>query len=324
MLPRQPRRRERRQGPRRMPKSRPTGYCVDAWNFLPAKVVWITDPTSEARQPVQRGSFVPECRKLLAIRHQLGAFMQVRAIDTEDLVVGAGNQIIAGIVVRLVAFPDPDPLQPDQRGLVVLHRHFNAAAFAVDAAAKSNFAAAVLGDDVTAEAAGIEIAGAVAIFETETERIIDGLVFRRVLGRHQQLHRADLLLRMLRQMAGVITTHEAGIGLLAERAAEHPGIEGGGFGFVDGFLGVTGMRSGDGGNRGGDAGEFHGSLGLNVRHLTLVAVGAGNVQRAGREMNACSSWPYLAWAGRPNVTKGAVIARSDRSGPRIFQLCRSG
>jgi hypothetical protein len=123
---------------------------------------------------------------------------------------------------------------------------------------------------------------------------------------------------MLRQMAGVITTHEAGIGFLAQRAVEHPGIEGGGFGFVDGFLGVTGMNSGDGGNDGGDAGVFHGSLGLNVRHLTLVAVGGGHVQRSVHEMNVCSSWPYLPRAGRPNVTKGAVIARSDRSEPRIF------
>src|SRR6185437_654391 len=97
---------------------------------------------------------------LLAIRHQLGAFMQLRAIDTKYLVVGAGNQIIAGIVVGLVALPDPDPLQPDQSGFVVLHRHANAPAFAIDAAAKPDFAVSVLGDDVIAEAAGIEIAGA--------------------------------------------------------------------------------------------------------------------------------------------------------------------
>src|SRR5258705_4094236 len=220
------------------------------------------------------GSFVPECGKLLAIRHQLGAFVQIGAINAEDLVVGASNQIIAGVVVGFITLPDPDPLQPDQRGFVVLHRH--AATFAIDAAAKSNFTAGVFGDNVIAVAAGIEIAGAVAIFEAEMERIIDGLVFRRVLGRHQQLHRADLLLRMLRQMAGVITTHEAGIGLLAERAAEHPGIEGGGF--VDALLGVTGAGSDDGGNRGGDAGVFHGRLGLNAPHITLAAVGAGRVQ----------------------------------------------
>ncbi|MEH2522868.1 MULTISPECIES: hypothetical protein [unclassified Bradyrhizobium] len=96
---------------------------------------------------------------------QFGAFAQVRAIDAKDLVVGAGNQIIAGVVVGLVAFPDPDPLQPDQHRFIVFHRHFNAAAFAIDAAAKPDFSAGVLGDDVIAIAAGIEIAGAVAIFE---------------------------------------------------------------------------------------------------------------------------------------------------------------
>jgi hypothetical protein len=47
----------------------------------------------------------------------------------------------------------------------------------------------------------------------------------------------------LRQMGGVPTTHEAGIGRLAERAAEHPGIEGGSLGFGDGLPGVTGMSS---------------------------------------------------------------------------------
>jgi hypothetical protein len=174
--------------------------------------------------------------------------------------------------------------------------------------------------NVIAVAAGIEIARAVAIFEAEAERIIDDLVFRCVVGRHQQLHRADFLLRMLRQMAGVITTHKAGIALLAGRAAEHPGVEGGGFGFVDALLGVTGMGSDDGGN-GDDAGLFHGRLGLNARHLTLVAVGGRHVQRAGRQMNACSSLPFLPLAGRPKVTKDAVIAPSRRSEPRIFQLC---
>ena len=38
-------------------------------------------------------------------------------------------------------------------------------------------------------------------------------------------------------MAGVIATHEAGIGLLTERTGEHPVIEGGGLGFVDALPG---------------------------------------------------------------------------------------
>ena len=45
---------------------------------------------------------------------------------------------------------------------------------------------------------------------------IDGLVFRCVLSRHQQFHRADFPLRMLRQMAAVMMAHEAGISLLAD------------------------------------------------------------------------------------------------------------
>ena len=110
--------------------------------------------------------FAPERRKLLAIGHLFGTFAQIRAIDTEDIVIRAGNQIVAGVVIGLVALPDSDPFQPDQRGFYVLHRHFNAAAFGIDAAAQPNFAAGIFGDNVTAVAAGIEIARAVAIFKS--------------------------------------------------------------------------------------------------------------------------------------------------------------
>jgi hypothetical protein len=161
--------------------------------------------------------------------------VQIRAIDTEYPVVSTGNQIIAGVVVRLVALPDPDPLQPHQRRLVVLHRHFDAAAFTVDVAAKSHFAAGVFG-------------------------------------------------------AGVITAHEAGILLLDERAAERPAIERGGFGFVDALVGMAGMGADDRDNGGGGTGGFRGSLGLNVRHVTLVAASGRHIQRMGRQMNACSSY----------------------------------
>src|SRR6185295_8534053 len=75
---------------------------------------------------------------------------------------------------------------------------------------------------------------------------------------------------------------------------------------------------------GDDPDAFHGRLGLNARHITLVAVCARFVQRTMREMNACSSWPFLPPAGRPKVTKGAVIARSTRSDPELLRLAASG
>ena len=43
------------------------------------------------------------------------------------------------------------------------------------------------------------------------------------------------------------------------------------------------MGSGDGGNGGDDPDVFHGRLGLNARHVTLVAVVAGHVQRSIRD-----------------------------------------
>ena len=43
------------------------------------------------------------------------------------------------------------------------------------------------------------------------------------------------------------------------------------------------MGSDDGGNGGDDPDVFHGRLGLNARHITLVAVGAGCVQHPVRD-----------------------------------------
>ena len=168
----------------------------------------------------------------------------VGAVDPENLVVGAGHQRIAGFVVGLVALPDRDPLEPDDRGFVVFrHRHVDAAAIAIDAAAEADFIAGVFGDDVAAIAAGVEIAGPVAIFDAKPERIIGGVLVRRNFRRHQQLHRADLLLGMPRQMIGIVAAHEAGIGLLAGRPGEHPDVEGVGLGLVDAFL--LGVAGGD-------------------------------------------------------------------------------
>jgi len=98
---------------------------------------------------------------------------------------------------------------------------------------------------VIAIAAGVEIARTVAILEAEAERIIGDLVFRRILRGHQQLHRADFLLGMLRQMVGVVAADEAGISLLAKRTGEHPVVECGGFRFVDAILGLAGTNSGE-------------------------------------------------------------------------------
>ena len=59
--------------------------------------------------------FAPECGEFLAVCHKLRTFTEFSAVDAENLVVGTGNQIVAGVVVGLVALPDPDSLEPDQR-----------------------------------------------------------------------------------------------------------------------------------------------------------------------------------------------------------------
>ena len=62
-------------------------------------------------------------------------------------------------------------------------------------------------------------------------------------------------------MVGIIAADKTGIGLLAERTGEHPVVERGSVRFVDRFLAVTGIGSGDGGCDGDDPKVFHGRLG---------------------------------------------------------------
>jgi hypothetical protein len=52
-------------------------------------------------------------------------------------------------------------------------------------------------------------------------------------------------------------------------------------------LRATGAGTGDEGSGGDKLEAFHGRLGLNARHVTLVAAGAGRVRRPIREMNGC-------------------------------------
>jgi hypothetical protein len=183
-----------------------TIYCVDAWNFQSANVVWITDPSHETSESVWRNSLVPECSKLLAIRHQPGAFVQVRATNMEDL--------------------------------------------------------------------------------------------------------------------GVITTHEAGMGLPPEHAGQYLPIERSDVGF-DNLPGMTSIGPDDGGNGGSATGGFRGSRGLNVRHATLVAIGERYVQRSASEMNTCSSWLDLPRGGRAKVAKSTVIARPAVRNAGFFRVAAS-
>jgi len=98
--------------------------------------------------------FAPECGEFLAVCHKLRTFTEFSAVDAENLVVGTGNQIVAGVVVGLVALSDPDSLEPDQCRLVVLrHRDFDAAALAIDATAEADFIAGFFGNHMTAKAA---------------------------------------------------------------------------------------------------------------------------------------------------------------------------
>jgi hypothetical protein len=72
-------------------------------------------------------------------------------------------------LVRLVAIPNLDPLKADDGGLVVLRQRHIDAAFTVDAAAETDFVARVFCDNMAARAAGVEIAGAVTVLNSNSE-----------------------------------------------------------------------------------------------------------------------------------------------------------
>ena len=75
---------------------------------------------------------------------------------------------------------------------------------------------------MAAIAAGIEIAGAVAKSDAEPECVLESWKVRILLGADQELHRADLLQRMLRQVLGIVMARETGIGFRVRNAAgEH-------------------------------------------------------------------------------------------------------
>jgi hypothetical protein len=125
------------------------------------------------------------------------ALAVVGPVEAENLVVGAGDQRGPGLVIRLVVLPDTDPFEPDDRGLVVLRqRHLDAAAFAVDPAAEADLVLRVFGNYMAAGAAGVEIAGPVAVFHAQPERIVLRVVLGVILRGDQELHGRDLLLRM--------------------------------------------------------------------------------------------------------------------------------
>jgi hypothetical protein len=183
---------------------------------------------------------IPARGELPAVGHQRRAFARADAVEPEDLVVGAGDQRVARFLIGLAVLPDPHPFQSDDRRFVVFRQcDTDAAAIAIDPTAKADFVAGVFDDDVAAVAAGVEVAGPVAIFDAKAERKISGLLVRGNFRRHQELHGADLLQGMLRQMLAVVAADETGIGLLAGRAGEHSDIERSRLGLVDAFLGVA-------------------------------------------------------------------------------------
>src|SRR6516225_1661490 len=96
-------------------------------------------------------SLVADRRQFLAIGHEGSAFGAIRAVKAEYLVVGACCQRLLGVVVRLVVLPDADALKADDRRFFILRqRHVDAAAFAVDAAGETDFAATVFRNRVVA------------------------------------------------------------------------------------------------------------------------------------------------------------------------------
>lgn len=113
---------------------------------------------------------MPEGCEFLAISNKLGAFARINAVDAKYLVVGPGNEVVAGLLVGIVTVPDSNPFQPHHNGFVVFQSsHIEAATVAIDAATEAGFLTSVLCNNMSATAAGIEIAGAMAVLDAEPE-----------------------------------------------------------------------------------------------------------------------------------------------------------
>jgi hypothetical protein len=100
-----------------------------------SQLSWLAD---ERIMRLTSASFVSDSGEFPSVGHKLGTFFRVCAIDAKDLVVGAGHERVLGLLVRLVAIPNSDPLKAEDGGLVVFRqRHIDAAAFTIDAAAST-------------------------------------------------------------------------------------------------------------------------------------------------------------------------------------------
>ena len=140
--------------------------------------------------------------------------------------------------VRRIAFPDADVIEGDDNRIVVVGKgDVDAAAVTIDVAFEidaGGFGHAILrryvgivgvlyGRRMAAIAAGIEIAGPIAKIDAEPECILEDRKVRVFFGADEELHHADFLQRMLRQVRGVVAAHEAGIGFrFGQVAGEHP------------------------------------------------------------------------------------------------------
>ena len=162
---------------------------------------------------------------------------QAGAVEPEHFVVRAGLQCAGRFRVGGIALPDADVIElEDDRIVTVGECDIDSAAVAIDVAFEID--AGRPGDPIlrrdigivrvldrrcmAAIAAGIEIAGAVAKSDAEPECVLESWKVRIFLGADQELHRADLLQRMLRQVLGIVMARETGIGFRVRNAAgEH-------------------------------------------------------------------------------------------------------
>src|SRR5581483_6580067 len=164
----------------------------------------------------------------------------------------------------MVAIPESDRVEMHDRGLAVpRYRDLYPAAAAVAAASEADHRLAVLVDHMAAGAAAVEIAGLVLELDADLVGIGDWFV-RLGLRGQKQLHRADLLLRVLCEVPGIVAAHEAGGRLLSNRAAEHFCVKGLGLRRRNVAIGIGGEGEGQRRKKRQGSKDFHGST-RNVR-----------------------------------------------------------
>src|SRR5262249_30458512 len=150
----------------------------------------------------QRGLFIVIAGERETIR-------ELRAVEAEELVVGAELVAVIRLVARLRVPESCAIRDPHEHRVLVLELHVDLAAVAVDAASDARARTLIVAADRAAAPVGLEMRPALAECDVDADRVARAVWIGNVARDHQG-HRPHILLRMAGKMLLVVDAPEAG------------------------------------------------------------------------------------------------------------------